>query len=522
MKLIALPLLASLVLASVSSTFAADPAGAATPPASAEKNSFQEVTSQLDPGGNVYLYLGTEQCLEGLAGKISEYRHLLDSIPDLPDEVRENIDKGVNIVTNLIKSSGLEDISGLGISSIAREKGFYHSKIVVHHYPGRGSGFGWNLCGQKAHPLDTLNLLSTNTALATFGDLDVPLLWSTIQKQAAQSGFPQATDLLKELPAHFEKATGLNWEKVLASLGGEYGLVFCLNDSRKVKIPLPGGDEPMEIPEPSLMIVAKTRDDTIFNRVDAALTKSGQTVFRTDKPNLKMRTLSLPLPLPFPVAPSIASAEGYLFIATSDLLIQEALAVKAGTVPGLKSTPEFQRLAKESPAQGNQFTFVSQRLSRTIADLQRRAVASSVSASQRQWLETLLEKSNHAYLYSVSANTDQGWVAVANGNQHPGTLLAVSAVIPASLVAAMALPAVAKAKSAAQRNSCIANLRKIDRAKKDWALENNKGDDALPKKTDLLPFLQPKQFPVCPSGGDYTLNPVSERPECSVDGHAIP
>jgi len=522
MKLFVVPLLVSLVLSTVSVTTAADPGGAAVTNAFAEKTSFQEVTAQLDPGGNLYLYLGTEQWLDGLSAKISNWRQLLGSIPDLPDDARETIDKAVNIVTNLIKSSGLENISGLGVSSIAREKGFYHSKVLVHHYPGHGSGFLWSLFGQKPHPLDALNLLSTNTALATFCDLDVPLLWSTIQRQAEQSGFPQATELFKELPERFEKATGLKWDQVLASLGGEYGLVLGLNESKMVRIPLPGGEDPLEIPEPSLMIVAKTKDDSIFNRIDTALDKSGHTVFRTDKPNLKMRTVTVPLPLPFPLAPTVATGEGYLFIATSDLLIQEALAVKAGTVPGLKSTAEFKRLARETPASGNQFTFLSQRFGKTIGDIQRRALASSVSASQREWLETLLDKNAGAYLYSVGGNTEQGWLGVANGNQHPGTLFLVSAVVPASMLAAIALPAAAKAKNVAQRNKCIANLRQIDRAKKDWALENNKADDTVPKKADLLPFLQSKQFPVCPSGGDYSLNAVSEQPECSIDGHTLP
>src|SRR3974377_96377 len=36
---------------------------------SAQKNSFQEVTAQLDPGGSVYVYLSTEQFLDGVSAK---------------------------------------------------------------------------------------------------------------------------------------------------------------------------------------------------------------------------------------------------------------------------------------------------------------------------------------------------------------------------------------------------------------------------------------------------------------------
>src|ERR1043166_4428746 len=209
-------------------------AAAATAPAkpalvSAEKNSFQEVTSQLDPGGNVYLYLGTEQWLENLSGKVSKLRELLGAIPDTKEEDRGNIEKAFNVLTNVIHSSGVEDISGFGLSSIATEKGFYHTKALLHHYKGKGDGFLWKMFGEKPHELAGLNLLSTNTALAIFSDLQIPLFWETIRKQAAQSGFPQAAETLNKMPEEFEKATGLKWDQVLGSLGNEYGFVLTLD-----------------------------------------------------------------------------------------------------------------------------------------------------------------------------------------------------------------------------------------------------------------------------------------------------
>src|SRR5438093_11125006 len=88
-------------------------------PVSAEKNSFQEVTSKLDAGGNLYLYFGTEQWLDGLSTKVASWRSLISSIPDLKSEDREKAAKIFDVATNLIKESGLEDVSGVGMSSIA-------------------------------------------------------------------------------------------------------------------------------------------------------------------------------------------------------------------------------------------------------------------------------------------------------------------------------------------------------------------------------------------------------------------
>jgi hypothetical protein len=76
--------------------------------------------------------------------------------------------------------------------------------------------------------------------------------------------------------------------------------------------------------------------------------------------------------------------------------------------------------------------------------------------------------------------------------------------------------------AAAQRNACINNLRQIDAAKNQWALENNKTAGDLPTLTDLAPYLKDGIFPACPAGGLYSINAVGEPPTCSVPGHVLP
>ena len=71
-------------------------------------------------------------------------------------------------------------------------------------------------------------------------------------------------------------------------------------------------------------------------------------------------------------------------------------------------------------------------------------------------------------------------------------------------------------------NTCINNLRMIDGAKQQWALERQKTPDAIPQPQDLLPYLLNGQMPLCPGGGRYTLNAVSNAPMCSLPGHMLP
>ena len=85
--------------------------------------------------------------------------------------------------------------------------------------------------------------------------------------------------------------------------------------------------------------------------------------------------------------------------------------------------------------------------------------------------------------------------------------------------------AAADVVAADARNACINNLRQIDAAKQQWALEKNKTADAIPTEQDIAPYIKLDangNLPKCPSGGTYTLNAVGELPSCSIPGHVLP
>jgi hypothetical protein len=73
-----------------------------------------------------------------------------------------------------------------------------------------------------------------------------------------------------------------------------------------------------------------------------------------------------------------------------------------------------------------------------------------------------------------------------------------------------------------QRNACINNLRQIDAAKNEWALEKSKANGTLVTEADITPYLVGGKLPTCPSGGTYTIGKVGEKPTCSIPGHELP
>jgi prepilin-type N-terminal cleavage/methylation domain-containing protein len=99
-------------------------------------------------------------------------------------------------------------------------------------------------------------------------------------------------------------------------------------------------------------------------------------------------------------------------------------------------------------------------------------------------------------------------------------IMIVVAII--GLLAAIAIPNFVRARDTAQKNSCINNLRQIDAAKQQWALENKMNDTSSPATTDVQNYLKNNLFPHCPSGGTYTINEVNTDPTCSIPGHVLP
>ena len=100
-------------------------------------------------------------------------------------------------------------------------------------------------------------------------------------------------------------------------------------------------------------------------------------------------------------------------------------------------------------------------------------------------------------------------------------IMIVVAII--GLLAAIAIPNFVKARTTAQKNACINNLRQIDGAKEQWALENKQSQGASPAWTDLVgSTLYIKVVPTCPAVGTYTIGNMSTKPVCDVTDHTLP
>jgi hypothetical protein len=79
------------------------------------------------------------------------------------------------------------------------------------------------------------------------------------------------------------------------------------------------------------------------------------------------------------------------------------------------------------------------------------------------------------------------------------------------------------AADAAAMNTCINNLRQIDGAMQQCALEHSLSATNIVTTEDILPYLKNQEEVLrCPSGGAYTYGSLTNPPTCSIPGHAIP
>src|ERR1043166_8897071 len=106
-------------------------------------------------------------------------------------------------------------------------------------------------------------------------------------------------------------------------------------------------------------------------------------------------------------------------------------------------------------------------------------------------------------------------------------IMIVVAII--GLLAAIAIPNFVRARTQSQMNACINNLRQLDGAVQQYALENKLASSASYTMSALKPYIKlppASNIPSCPANGPYSAGPsVTTPPVCSLSAsasHALP
>ena len=88
------------------------------------------------------------------------------------------------------------------------------------------------------------------------------------------------------------------------------------------------------------------------------------------------------------------------------------------------------------------------------------------------------------------------------------------------LLAAIAIPNFLSARSRSEAATCINNLRQLDEAASEWAMETGqRTGNPINMDVDLTPYIRLNpdgKIPKCPAGGTYTFDTLGMSPVCSL------
>lgn len=322
--------------------------------ASAEKTSFAEVTAQLDPGGDYYVYLNTGRIIKNVGTYMDMVKKMVRGNEAAASDETE---KALTFLGKLIVDAGIGEIDGFGASSVSMENGLSHSKVVLHHGKGKNTGLLWQVMGNEPHAQPELDNLPSSTVMAMYTDFRADVLWSWLKKEFAASGVAEIQGSLPKFEQELQ-AKGFPWQKLLTSLDGRMGLLVSMDEQKKVTIPLgkdaDGKPQSLEIPEMGFAMALKVKDATLFDLLQAKIPG----LLKSEEKGVKRLRIPLP-PIPFMnLNLQFVQKGNWLLFATSDNL---AAAVLDGGKTKLVDTAEFKKFTAHMPTKGNGFHYLSPR-----------------------------------------------------------------------------------------------------------------------------------------------------------------
>jgi type II secretory pathway pseudopilin PulG len=471
---------------------------APAPPASAAQTdsakTFAATAAHLDTGGDLYLYLRTEEVLGGLAREMDDWKDFLLQAAgaDIP-EPREKIEAWYQLVKRSVLDTGVANLRAFGLSGIELEPGLNRMRSMSYCGDVADRGLLWNLGGRPApHPIAELDFLPDTTAYAAVMDFDPLVLWTFVEKVMKDIPDEQVRKQADMLPAMAQIWIGMTPKELFESIDSGISIVVTADESATMDIPIE--NRKITLPRSAAAVLIRVKNDKLY---DLIVTKLEETIgpmmpiTKSEKDGVRLAAIKVPDEgggIPF--KPVIARFGDYVAIAsTNDLAMQ--LARKGPNLPPLmKDTPAFQRFAKLEKLEANSLVYLTERGSNILRTLQMSSFdAAALPPAYRPKIEQIYDLFSQKYIFSLGRIEKDG---ISSTMYSPGgskQMIATVMVVPAAILAAIAVPAVSESLNVAKATQALAELRQIEETMKLFEADHNIAVGTVILPGDLEPYI---------------------------------
>jgi type IV pilus assembly protein PilA len=439
------------IFAAAGPVLAADADAVALVKASERSSHFAAVQPHLELGGTLYAYADVDgdvlQFADTLRGMMEQMAAgQPQAAPFLKQDYRA-----------LFTTLGFDDVKAFGLSSVPESDGMYRNRAFFHMPDGR-HGLLAGLGGSPSAPT-MLKFAPAGTDFYGENELNLAEVYQTVKAVVTKVGGDASANLMEQKINEAGAAASISWLDLINRWKGRCAMIARFDADKTLT--LPG----FVLPQPSLLIVV----EGIAPAFEPVL-KKARTMKLVEAKGRKIYSSAQPLPMPG-LDPVIVIEGTTLYLATTPAFFNECLDHKSG----LAQTPEFQKAFARIPATGNSLGYISPSFFDRLADLQR--LNPNMAPQNAQTLKFLLQTMPKSAqpLITMRTNLADGVLVQSSWNRSLKQDVAVFAMynpMTVGLMAAMAIPAFQKVRTASQDKAVLNNLRQIAAASDQYYLEH--------------------------------------------------
>lgn len=474
---------------------------------------FETAAAHLDSGGDFFM-------VKSIAGQMQAMVKMMSNLAESTGSGNGS-DEAARFLADLdyfLQDSGLFSTHTVAGSTVLRPDGLKAIKLFIGWDADAADKPLWTgLTGGAPGAMQFLQTQPDSCVLGLETAARPEDIWKLVRQGMLLFGCKGDTQKLESQLEKAQKEMGVSPDALFASLTGGLAVTIHMDPAKQIRLPL--GDNPIVIPEPGFVIAANVKNDTLLQFILHGFAQDGKKLSEKTVANCTVHQVVRPLPAPFTLQPAFTIQNGHFYLASTPALLEKTLAPVSTATLAKKAA--FASAFSGKNATGNAFFYCDARLRQTLQDVLTEVQQSSSGNPQFKGISALLDPGSipAESSYWVLRKTRDGLLLTGTGSgKGIRQLVSGNPGMPVML-AAVAIPNFAKARSDAQKAVCIANLKQIYAAKQQWALEHNKSDGAVPTWEDLKPYLGNAGVMTCPKGGQYQINPLGQHPTCSYPGH---